>query len=260
MTIEYLSFICFVGRLHLDHSTLSSFIIQMIRWIRGSSRIEFFIFLIAWGSSFNGDSLIFNLLPSFFFSSYETSFFFFPKSTEINHFLLAQIPRMNESHDPRRPFEVAITTSAFFTYSSTASSCSLIWETLVKYDCIVSAFWIFTFFNYFLKVIFRFMLFSSNTLVKESNISFGVFREETCSIRWSLIESSMIFLALTKFFLCKAFSLISLWNWNLSTYVGVQIIFFKEIKYFHAWKLWTSPSLSSSWCDRSLWNENLKWK
>ena len=36
--------------------------------------------------------------------------------------------------------------------------------------------------------------------------------------------------------------------------------FFKEIKYFHAWNFSTSPSLSSSWCDRSLWNENLKCK
>ena len=90
MTIEYLSFVCFVGRLLLDHSDSSSsssmkssFLIQMIRWIRGSSRIEFFIFLI----TLNGESLIFNLLPSFFFSSYETSFFFFPESIESNYFL-----------------------------------------------------------------------------------------------------------------------------------------------------------------------------
>ena len=55
MKIEYLSFICFMGRFHLDHYYLSSstfmkssFLMQMIRWIRGSSRIEFFIFLIAW--------------------------------------------------------------------------------------------------------------------------------------------------------------------------------------------------------------------
>ena len=67
-------------------------------------------------------------------------------------------------------------------------------------------------------------------------------------------------LALTKFFLWKTSNVISLWNWNLSTHVGVQSIFFREIKYFYAWKLSTSPSLSSIWCDRSLWNENLKWK
>ena len=165
---------------------------------------------------------------------------------------------MNEFHDPGRTFKVVITTSTFSTSSSTASRCSLIWGTLIKYDCMVSAFWIFTFFNYLLKVIFWFM-FPSNSLVKKSNI-FGVFREDTCGTSWSMIESTMIFLALNKFFLCKALSLISLWNWNLSTHVGVQFIFFKEIKYFHAWKLSTSSSSSTSWWYRSLWNENLKFK
>ena len=48
---------------------------------------------------------------------------------------LAQIPWMKESHDLGRPFKVAITISTFSTSSSTASSCYLIWETLVKYDC-----------------------------------------------------------------------------------------------------------------------------
>ena len=102
---------------------------------------------------------------------------------------------MNESHDPRRPFKVVTTTS-----SSTASSCSLIWETLVKYGYMVSSFWIFTFFNCFLKSIFWFMFLSSNSLIKESNI-FGVFREDTCGTSCSVIESTMIFLALIFFFL-----------------------------------------------------------
>ena len=57
--------------------------------------------------------------------------FFFSKSAKSNHFLLQHIPCMNESHDPGRPFKMAITTSAFFTSSFTASSCSLIWETLM---------------------------------------------------------------------------------------------------------------------------------
>ena len=140
MTIEYLSFICFVGRLHLDHSALSSFLIQMIRWIRGSSELSSSYSSSLEGSSLNGDSLIFNFLPSFFFSSYETSFFFFQESTESNHLLLAHIPHMNESHDHGRPFKVAITTFAFSASYSTASRCY--------------AFWIFTFFNCFLKVIF----------------------------------------------------------------------------------------------------------
>ena len=139
MAIEYLCFVCFMGRILLDHSTsssssfmTSSFLIQMIRWIRGSSRIEFFITLIACGIFFEWWELDLQLLPSFFFSSYETSFFFFfPESVESNYF----IPWMNEFYDPGRPFKVAITTSTFSASSSTASRCS--------------AFWIFTFFNCF---------------------------------------------------------------------------------------------------------------
>ena len=133
----------------------------------------------------------------------------------------------------------------------------VLWETPVKYDFMVSAFRIFTFFNWFLKVIFWCMFFPSNILVKESNI-FGVFKEDTCSTSWFMTESTMIFLAFTKFFLCKASSLISLWNWNLSTHVGVQFILFREIIYFHSWKFSTSTILASSWCDSSLLNENLK--
>ena len=50
----------------------------------------------------------------------------------VINFLLAQIPWIKESHDLGRPFNVVITTSPFSTSSPTASSCSLIWETLVK--------------------------------------------------------------------------------------------------------------------------------
>ena len=141
-----LIFICFMGRLLLEPSTsssssfiIASFLIQMLRWIRGSSSVVFFVFLIAWGISLDGESLIFSF-SHLLFSYYESSFFFFPESAESNHFLLAHIPHMNESYDPGRPFKVAITTSTFFTSSFTASSCSLIWETLVNYDCMVSAF------------------------------------------------------------------------------------------------------------------------
>ena len=70
MVIEYLSFICFMGRLLLDHSASSSssfmkwsFLSQMIRWIRGSSRIDFFIFLAAWGIIFEWWDLDDQLLP-----------------------------------------------------------------------------------------------------------------------------------------------------------------------------------------------------
>ena len=134
-----LIFISFVGRFLLEPSASSfssfiieSFLMQMLRWIRGSSRVDFFILLIAWGILF--ESLIFSC-SHLLFSYYESSFFFFSKFSESNHFLLAHIPHMNESHDLGRPFKVAITTSY-----STTTSCSLIWETLVKYDCMVSAF------------------------------------------------------------------------------------------------------------------------
>ena len=110
------------------------------------------------GSSLDGESLIFSL-SHLLFSYYESSFFFFPEFAESNHFLLPHIPHMNESHDPGRPFKVAITTFAFSTSSSIATSCSFIWETRLKYDYTVFAFWIFTFFNWFLKVIFWFMFF-----------------------------------------------------------------------------------------------------
>ena len=37
--------------------------------------------------------------------------------------LMSHISRMNESHDPGRPFKVVITTSTFSTSSSTTSGC-----------------------------------------------------------------------------------------------------------------------------------------
>ena len=77
MTIEYLCFIYFMGRLHLDPSALSSspfmkssFVIQMIIWIRGSwvlhipHRMRDLLWMVrAW----------YSIAPIFFFSSYESS-------------------------------------------------------------------------------------------------------------------------------------------------------------------------------------------
>ena len=88
------------------------FLIQIPRWIRGSSRIEFIIFLITRGI-FSFSHLL--------FSYYKLRFFLcalFPDSTEGNHFLLAHIHRMNESHDPGRPLKAVITIS----YSSSIAS------------------------------------------------------------------------------------------------------------------------------------------
>ena len=59
---------------------------------------------------------------------------------KVINFILPQIPWMKASYDLGRPLRVVITISPFSTSSSIASSCSLIWETLVKYDYMVSAF------------------------------------------------------------------------------------------------------------------------
>ena len=110
-----LIFICFVGRLlHLASSPSSfittSFLIQMLKmdkrffknWILHIPHHlrDLLSMVRAWSS----------IAPIFFFSSYE--------STESNHFLLAHIPQMNESHDLGRPFKVVIT----IYYSSLISS------------------------------------------------------------------------------------------------------------------------------------------
>ena len=118
-----LIFICFEGRLLLDPSASSSssfmialFLIQMLVWIRGSSRVESFVFLIAWGIFFGWRELDLQLLPSsLLFLWFEL--LLLHGVSESNHFLLEHIPWMNEFYDPGRPFKVAITTFAFFTFS-----------------------------------------------------------------------------------------------------------------------------------------------
>ena len=114
---------------------------------------------------------------------------------------MEHIPWINESHDLGRPFKVVIRICPSSAFSLIASSCSLIWETLVKYDYMVFQFYIFIFLSWFLNVIFWLMLFPSNIVVKESNTSFSVLKDDTWGMRWSLIESAMILLALTNFFL-----------------------------------------------------------
>ena len=147
------------------------------------------------------ESLIFTSHLLFRASSWEHSSH---NLLNLTNLFLAQIPWMKESHVLGRPFKVVITIFAFSTSSSTASSCSLIWETLVKYDWMVSLLWIFTIFNWFLRVIFQLMFFPSNRLVRESNIALGVLREDTCGMRRSLIQSAIILFTITNFFLCKA--------------------------------------------------------
>ena len=105
-----LIFICFVGRL-LSASPSSSFItisflIQMLNMDkRFLQELSYSYSSSLDVSSLNRENLIFGW-SHLLFSYYELRFFLcvlFPESSEINHFLLAHIPRMNESHDPRRP-------------------------------------------------------------------------------------------------------------------------------------------------------------
>ena len=164
-----LIFICFMGRLILELSDsssssfiIASFLIQMLRWIRCSSRFEFFIFLIAWGIFFELWNLYLQLLPSSFLLLWFEHLLvcalpgvFLKVITSFWHtFLELRNPMILGGHSRwlsqlihypllLLPLQVVL----------------LIWDTLVKYDCMVSVFWIFTFFNWFLKVIFWFMFF-----------------------------------------------------------------------------------------------------
>ena len=164
----------------------------MLRWIRSSSRVEIFIFLIDWWIFFGIWDLDIQRRDSFSSQSLlkvNNSFW--------NTFLEWMNSMILGGHQGDH-----------------------------HHFCIL-----YFFFSWFLKVIFRSMFFPSNRLVKESNL-IDVFREGTCRTSWFETESSIILWALTKFFLWKASSLISLWNWNLYAHVGVQSIFFREIIYF----------------------------
>ena len=125
-----LVFICFVGRLLLEPSAsssssfiISSFLIQMLRWIRDSSRVEIFIFLNAWGI----------LVDKRFFKSWVL---------HIPH-RLRDLLCMVRAWSLVSSIFPSILMNRASSSSFTASSFFLIWETLVKYDCMVSAFWIF---------------------------------------------------------------------------------------------------------------------
>ena len=140
-----LIFIFFLGKLLLSASPYSSFITAsfLIQMLKMDTR-----FFKNWVLHIH-HHLIFSC-SHLLFSYYESIFILcvlFLESAERNHFLLAHIPQMNESHDPGSPFKVVITIYVFSTSLSTVSSCSLIWETLVKYDFMFSSLWIFTFFN-----------------------------------------------------------------------------------------------------------------
>ena len=118
MTIEYLSFYSFCGYTHSWSLCFIIFFIHEIiisypndkmdkrffkNWVLHiPHRFRDLLWMVrAWSS----------IAPIFFFS----------ESAKSNHFLLAHIPCMNEYHDPRRPFKVAITTSTFSTSSHSST-------------------------------------------------------------------------------------------------------------------------------------------
>ena len=125
-----LIFVCLVGRLLLVPSasssssfTTASFLIQMMRWIRGSSWVESFIFLITWGIFFESWEIDLQFLPyspklnypcfspifsSLIMSRASSCVHSSQSPLKVINFLLAQIPWMNESHVLERPFKEAI--------------------------------------------------------------------------------------------------------------------------------------------------------
>ena len=127
MTVEYLSLFvswvdCFLIFLASSSSSfmVASFLIQMIRRIRSSSRVEFFIFLIAWGIFFGRWEPYLQFLPIF-------SYLLMIQAPSSSRSLLKVITSFwhTSSHewinDLGRPFKVDITTSAFFTSTSSCS-------------------------------------------------------------------------------------------------------------------------------------------
>ena len=208
----------------------------MLRWIRSSSRVEIFIFLNDWGIFFGRWELDLQRRAS------SSSQSLLKVITSFWHTFFTWMNPMILGGYSRWP-------SQLLHSSLLLLPLQFVLYLRYCYDCMVSALRIFTFFNWFLKVIFWFLFFPSNSLVKESKHLWCLWGRHL----WYKTESTMIFLALTKFFLWKASNLISLWKWNLCTHVGVQSILLRGIIYFHAWKL-------SSWSDISLLNENLKWK
>ena len=128
MTIEHLSFICFVGRLLLDPSAsssssfmTSSFLIQILKMDKRFFRnwvlhiphcLRDLLWIVRdWCSVAPIFSSLIMVRAS---SCVHTS----QSLLKVINFLLAHIPQMNGSHDLRRPFKVVITIS----YSSLIAS------------------------------------------------------------------------------------------------------------------------------------------
>ena len=138
-----LIFICFVGRLLLDPlaSSSSSFIIASFLIQKAKVDKKFFkswvLHIPHWLRDLllDGDILMFNCTP-LLFSSYDSSFFFFPKFVESNHFLLEHIPWMNSTilgGHSRWP-------SSLLHSSLFLLQLQVVLDLRDSYDCMVSAF------------------------------------------------------------------------------------------------------------------------
>ena len=141
------TYLCFVGRILLEPSVsssysfrIASFLIQMLRWIRGSSRVEFFIFLIAWGIFFGLWELDLQFLPSsLLFLWIELLLLLEVCWNVITSFWNTFLEWMNSTilgGHSRWPSPLLH-----------SSLLQVVLDLRDSYDCMVSAFWIFTFFN-----------------------------------------------------------------------------------------------------------------
>ena len=203
MTIEYLSLLVswvdsFLS-LQLHHLLHSSFLIQILRWIRGSLRVKSFVFphclrdIIWMVRAWSSVAPIFSFLIMSWASSSSQSLlkvitsFWHTFLSWMNPMILVGYHHFCILHFFFYCFKL------FF---DLRDPCKVWLHGL----CILDL--------HILQLVSQSNILILNSLVKESNI-FSVFMEDTCGAMWSVIES-MIFLALTKFFWCKAFSLISL--------------------------------------------------
>ena len=88
----------------------------------------------------------------------------------------------------------------------------------------------------------------SYILARASYISFGSFLDDTWGIKWSLIESTIILIALTRSFLCFSFASSSSGSTTSSLmYLATSFSSrMRPILYFHAQKFYIPSRLSSS--------------
>ena len=167
------------------------------------SFLLFFPFFVCDSKVWSSLSFKFSSLFAILSSSYTHSSCTHSSHNILNlvNFLLAHTPLLKESHSLGKPFKVVITIFSSSTMSLIDSNFYLIWYTLVKYDCMVSSFCIFTFLSWFLKIIFPLIFLPSNRLDSVANNFFGFFIEYTWGIKLSLMEYTMILLDLIISFL-----------------------------------------------------------